>query len=101
MSECKPEIRGRANKNLSEILRAFRVTTQAKVADLMGISETTVSRLKDNAIPEFAVLLAACGLKVVSENAQTHSPERIAALTTLALEALKNDGHPSQFGGDT
>ena len=98
-SSARPEIRGRANKNLSEILRAMRVAGQVRVAELMGCSESAVSRMKDGTLPDLAALLAACGLKVVPESFKTYAPDRIAALTTLAREALSNDGPESAFGG--
>lgn len=96
----RPEIRGRANKNHSEILRAFRMTTQERVAELTGLSPTTISRMKEAVIPDLSAILAACGLKVVPETHKTYAPERIQALTTLAREALGAEGASSEFGDE-
>ena len=92
MDQVKPEIRACTERNLTAILRAFRSVTQAKVAELMGVSPTAVSRMKDSDLPEIAALLAACGLKVVPEAERTYPIARIQALTTLAREALDRDG---------
>jgi hypothetical protein len=98
MSEPRPEIRARAAKNHSEMLRMLRFVTQKRAAELIEASETWVSRLHDGELMRFASLLAALGLKVVPEGQRTYPPERIAALTTLAREALNNDGAASSFG---
>jgi DNA-binding XRE family transcriptional regulator len=97
MAEPKPEIRERANRNHSAILRALRTVTQAKAADAMGVSETALSRMKDNLLPELAALLAACSLKVVPEGSKVYTAQRIQALTVLAREALDPDGADSGF----
>jgi hypothetical protein len=97
MAEPKAEIRDRANRNHSAILRAVRTVTQAKAAELMGVSETALSRMKDEKLPEFAALLAACGLKVVPEGSKVYTAQRIQALTVLAREALDPDAPDSGF----
>jgi hypothetical protein len=97
MAEPKAEIRERANRNHTAILRALRVVTQAKAADAMGVSETALSRMKDSLLPEFAALLAACSLKVVPEGSKVYTAQRIQALTVLAREALDPDAVDSGF----
>jgi transcriptional regulator with XRE-family HTH domain len=98
VSEARTDSRSRAQKNHSEILRAMRTTTQAKVAEMTGMSETAISRMKDNMLPDLSMLLAVIGLKVVPESQRTYSTDYIAALKTLAVESLSNDGPASGFG---
>ena len=79
----------RARKNASAILQALAKVGQTHVAEFLSVSESTVSRFKEKAIPEAAELLAACGLKAVPESLTCYKPESIAALLTLAKERVQ------------
>lgn len=101
-----PEIAGRALKNDREIRRAVRSASQAKVAERVGLSQTTVSRFHEDGsdgtisfIARVAAFLAACGLKAVDQDAQFYPREHIDALRTLARDSLENFA-PSQFGAE-
>ncbi len=75
-------------KNMSAILRAMADKSQAHVAQLIGVSEATLSRMKDTDIEKLAALLAACDLVAVPRTHISTSPERMRALEVLAREAL-------------
>lgn len=81
MPELSPSIAERARKNERAILQALAERSQTKVAELMGIHESTVSRTNK---AEMAAYLAAAGLKAVPEGMQCFDPEYVKALKTLA-----------------
>lgn len=103
MSTITPEMVEGMRRNRAAILRAMSAMTQARVADSMGISEATLSRMKDSIndkpsdIDRLALLLAACGLVAQPTTNRSITAERLAALHVLAREAL--DAAPvSDFG---
>ncbi len=82
-------IRSLHHKNLTAILNALADKSQSKVAGLIGVSETNVSRYKSE-LDQLAALLAACDLAVVPTSFKVVPPDRLKALEILALEALHN-----------
>lgn len=81
--------RASARKNETAILHALAEVSQKAVADRLGVSESTVSRMKsDGQIENMAGFLAAMGLKVVPERAETFDPAYIDALRTLARRGV-------------
>jgi transcriptional regulator with XRE-family HTH domain len=81
---------GRARKNGAAVLHAFGRVGQVAVAEALGISESTVSRLKNSELEQWASLLAALGLKVVPVEMRCFNPEKIGAILTLAKDNLAN-----------
>lgn len=84
MTEVSEVTSRKARKTQTVILQALAEKSQARVADLMGVSESTVSRLKGEGLAQIAVFLAACGLKVVPETSHTYDQEYIRSLKHLA-----------------
>jgi hypothetical protein len=79
----------RARKNETVIRSALADTGQLVAADLMGLSESTVSRMKgrdDNGgeIEQISRLMAAIGLKPVPINMHCKSDDEWFALQVLA-----------------
>ena len=97
MPACSPAIAESARKVETAVLKALAGTSQARVAELMGVSESTVSRFKDGGIEQLASLLAACGLKVVSTDSQCFPRDKVHALLTLARDHLVQMEHPEQL----
>lgn len=64
MAELSPAITESARKVERTVLKRLAQRSQVKVAELMGVSESTVSRIDKGAIATF---LAACGLKAVPQ----------------------------------
>lgn len=100
MSTSSPEKTDRARKNERAILRGLARIGQAAVAAELGVSESTVSRLKEGEIERFSRLLALCGLKAVPLEMRCYPPEhvdwlllgnRIAAQRVRSLEDLTED----------
>ena len=75
-------------RNQTQILSALSEITQARVADRMGISETTLSRAKDGDIERLSSLLAACNLVATPRNHQMVDPDELFALRVLARKTL-------------
>jgi len=90
----------RARKNEMAILRGLAQAGQRRVAECMGVSETTVSRMKEAEIGRVGRLLAACGLKAVPVTMRCYRPESIQALLTLAQERLAQIETPEQLVWD-
>lgn len=89
----------RSRKNLTAILKALSEVGQARVAERLGVSESTVSRMKDTEIERMAAVLSACGLKVVPEDWRDVEPELLRALSVLAARGAQHVAQPSGFGG--
>lgn len=74
----------RSRKNLTVILKALAGVGQAVAAGFMGVSESTVSRMKESELEKFCDLLSAVGLKVVPIDYHCYPEDEIAALRVLA-----------------
>lgn len=80
----------RARKNEAAILKALASFGQARLADLMGVSESLISRQKsDGHLAKTAEMLAHLGLKVVPERMQCFDPEYVEHLRALAQLGLR------------
>ncbi len=84
MTEVSDFTAKKARKTQTALLQALAERSQTRVADLMGVSESKVSRLKSEQLAEIAAFIAACGLKVVPETAQTYDEDYIKSLKHLA-----------------
>ena len=60
----------------------------AHLAAATGLSEAKVSRLKNEHLVDFAKLLVALGLKVVSEDVRCYQPDIVNAWRTLARAGI-------------
>lgn len=74
----------RARKNEKVILSALAEVSQLIAANSMGVSESTVSRMKSGDIEQAGKLLAALGLKVVPIGFHCYPEDEIEALRILA-----------------
>lgn len=102
MAALSPEQQARARKTHSTILHALASAGQKPVADALGKSEATISRLKSEDLETFAAFLTAIGMKVVPLDAHCYPAAHYNALRTLALEALarQSDGASLKFEDD-
>jgi predicted transcriptional regulator len=82
----------RARKIESIILRRLAEVGQTHAAVSMGVSESTVSRLKDGELEKIASFLAAIGLKTVPVEKKCFDEAEVAALMTLANRAMRQIG---------
>jgi hypothetical protein len=85
------QLRRVAQRNHSALLSGLAQVSQKRVADLIGVSEATLSTMKNEQLERFAAFAAACGLKVVAITDQTYKSAHVDALKTLASIALDRD----------
>ena len=97
MSSVSSAITEMTRKNERAVLQAFARVSQTKVAELMGVSDSTITRFKESGIEQACALLAACGLKVVPTDMQCFPQDKVHALLTLAKAHLENIEHPDQL----
>ena len=83
-----PRVNDLAQRNQSSVLRAMAAVTQKRTAEIAGISETTLSRMKDDELPRLCSLLAALNLNVTPASDRSIDPEKLRALTVLARDSL-------------
>jgi hypothetical protein len=74
----------RAQKNQTLILTRLQSVGQARLAEALNTSESTVSRWKAEQIEQCARALSALGLKVVPTEARCFDPKQIEAILQLA-----------------
>ena len=87
-SDVQESTRKKAERIQSAILRQLAYTHQSVAADRMGVSESTVSRQKED-LERFCQLLAAIDLEVSPADAVVMEQAEIAALEGLAFKYLK------------
>lgn len=97
MASLSPAIAEIARKNESTVLRALASHSQARIAEQLGVNESTVSRFKDGGLTQATALLAACGLKVVPCEMQCFHRDKVGALLTLARDHLAQMEQPEQL----
>jgi hypothetical protein len=100
MATVSPQIVERSRKNVTTILKSLSSTGQTVAASFMGVSESTVSRMKDQELEKLSDLLAACGLKVVPESMQCFPAEHVEALRILALQSSVLNNKADQLRWD-
>lgn len=66
----------------------------------MGVSESTISRMKNEQLESFCLMLAHLGLKVVPTEMQCFPAERVQALLTLTKGYLASIERPEQLHWD-
>ena len=81
----------RARKGVALVLRRLQEPgTQAAIAAAMGVSESTVSRLKNEHLEGVAMLLAHAGIKLVPASSRCFDPDYIDAVLRLAKAHMKS-----------
>jgi hypothetical protein len=82
----------RSRKYVQLVLQAMQEPgRQVAAATAMGMSESTISRLKNEHLAHFALLLAHIGLKVVPTDRVCVSRETYLAMSHIASKAMANE----------
>lgn len=93
-----PEIpEERARKNQTLILERLASVGQAKLAETLKTSESTISRWKAEQVEQCAKALSALGLKVVPTEARCFDPKHIDAILQLAKLKMSEIEGPDQL----
>lgn len=83
------DVKLRAQANQSVVLKRLQEPgRQVAIATAMGVSESTVSRMKNEHLETLCELLAHAGLKIVPVEMQCFPKDKIAALLTFAKAHL-------------
>lgn len=88
MTELSPNQLDLSRKIERMILHSLAEHGQSAVATAIGVSESTVSRLKDGNLETFSKVLAALDLKVVPTSYRSIDPDRMRAFCTLFEAAM-------------
>lgn len=82
----------RARKSYSKVLQAMQDPgTQRNVAQVLGVSESTVSRIKSEKLEDAITLLCHLGFKVVPSDMKCYPEEYVTALHTMAKLQMQNE----------
>lgn len=84
----------RSRKILALIFQRLSSAGQARVAEAVGVSESTISKMKAGDLELVSRILSYCGLKVVPVEMRCFNPEKIGAILTLAKDNLANISGP-------
>ena len=98
MATLSPTIAARARKNFTAMLSALASVSQVRVAELLGVDASTVSRWKESELERFAAFLAATDQKVVPSDSPTVAPDILKAMAKMAELGARRAGEPSSFG---
>ncbi len=97
MSEVSSSASDTSRKIERAILHALADHGQAHAAAVMGVSESSVSRMKDDQIEALSRLLAAIGLKVVPAQYKCLDPIKAQAMVTLYEAAMRRITNPVEL----
>ena len=92
MSEVSQDVRETARKIETLLRNALAEMGQARVADKMNVSESTVSRMKDTDIEKFALFMAAINVGVQPPGFRLISERDLTALKHIAARGLPHVG---------
>lgn len=94
------DISGIARKNHSIALQRLASVGLGPVAKALGVSESTVSRHKDQHLEELTAMLAVLGLKVVPVELRLYRSEDIEPLIALARQRMESLRSADQLAFD-
>ena len=92
MTEVSPDVRESARKIETTLRNALAEMGQARVADKMNVSESTISRMKEADIEKFALFIAAINCSIVSKDQRVISASDLQVLKHLAARGLPHVG---------
>ena len=81
----------RSRKIESMILQRLAEKTQTTIVIELGVSESKISRLKNDDIPMISKLMTCLGLKVVPDDSLEVSQAELKSIKTLARKYLEID----------
>ncbi len=83
------EIQERSRKNETLILNRLAVVKQSVIAELIGVHETSVNKMKEKGdFARIALILAGLGLKAVPVAMKCYDPVQMDAIFALAKARL-------------
>lgn len=99
MAALSPTVDENARKIVKTIFQALSRVGQDEVAKALSVSDSTVSRMKEQ-VPQFAGMLSRLGLKVVPAEMRCYDEQTIGTLITLAKQRMAQIETPQQLAQD-
>jgi AraC-like DNA-binding protein len=88
----------RARKAHARVLQALQEPGTARtIAQVMGVSEATISRIKTEKIEDALALLYQLGFKVVEQDRHCVQADYLKALQVMAREHMRRDAPTLQW----
>ncbi len=78
-----------SRKSFTTALQAISQVGQVEISQCLGLSASTISRIKSERLEEVVKVLSACGLKIVPQDYSHDNAEFIDAALVFALYGLK------------
>lgn len=78
----------KARKVESNLLQGIHRSGQSRIAEAVGVSEATISRLKTEQLAQVAAVIAAAGMKVVPDTMRCYPAKKMNAILELARDHL-------------
>lgn len=91
MKQVSTKVDERARKIESLILQRLSEKTQTAIALELDVSESTISRFKNNDLNDVSKIISALGLKVVDETDRVVKEETLMSYKRMAFEYLAMD----------
>ncbi|ARP90300.1 hypothetical protein CAL14_08380 [Bordetella genomosp. 9] len=88
MPELSAADAARARKIEAAILNRLASVGQARIAEQLGVDESTVSRWKNGEIARFSRFLALLGLKATPQEYKCYDEKTLEAMLTLAQQRM-------------
>lgn len=88
-----------ARKIVRSIFQRLASVGQTEVATTLSVSESTVSRLKEQ-VPQFAGMLSKLGLKVVPVEMQCYDEKTLSSILELAKQRMAQIENTRQLAQD-
>lgn len=98
MAQVSQRQRETARKGLQFLLQALSSLGGAQAAEALGVSEATLSRIKNEDLERVVLLIAILDGKIAPSIAQCRSPREWSAMVYLAevgFETLKREEEPN------
>ncbi len=99
MAALSPTPDENARKIASAIFQGLSRVGQNQAAQALGVSDSTITRMKDD-VPKWAGLLSALGLKVVPTSMRCYEEKTLSAILELAHQRMEQIKTPSQLAWD-
>jgi hypothetical protein len=100
MDVLSPTPDARSRKNIAFILNRLATVGLERAGEAIGKDNTTISRMKEKALPELAMLLAALGLKVIPVGYRCVDADTYKTMKRLAIERLQEEDDGSRLEWD-
>lgn len=96
MTPMSSAVAERSRKTYTRVLQALAEPgSQRNLAQELGSSESTVSRIKNEQLESCIAFLVAAGFKVVPAEVQCYAPEYVQALHVLAKRQIQENTRPA------